>query len=98
VFGVWWETAIAQRLPAHLLSRVSAWDWLGSIAPLSVGYPFVEAVAGELGAVPVLFVGGLLGVAACSLALLPRSTRTLTRAEAAGGAGASTATVVESPA
>jgi MFS family permease len=98
LFGVWWETAIAQRIPAHLLSRVSAWDWLGSIAPLSVGYLFVGSVAGELGAVPVLFVGGLLGVAACSLALLPRSTRTLTRVEAAGGAGASPATVVESPA
>jgi hypothetical protein len=98
LFGVWWETAIAQRIPAHLLSRVSAWDWLGSIAPLSVGYLFVGSVVGELGAVPVLFVGGLLGVAACSLALLPRSTRTLTRVEAAGGAGASPATVVESPA
>ncbi|HZZ96004.1 MAG TPA: MFS transporter [Jatrophihabitantaceae bacterium] len=27
-FQVWWETALAERIPPHLLSRVSAWDWM----------------------------------------------------------------------
>jgi hypothetical protein len=30
LFAVWWETALAQRIPPHLLSRVSAWDWTGA--------------------------------------------------------------------
>ena len=29
LFQVWWETALAERIPPHLLSRVSAWDWMG---------------------------------------------------------------------
>ncbi len=81
LFAVWWETALAQRIPAHLLSRVSAWDWMGSLALLPAGYLLAGPVAGALGAVPVLTGGGLLGLAACAAGLLPSSTRTLTRLE-----------------
>jgi hypothetical protein len=38
LFAVLWETALAQRIPPHLLSRVSAWDWMGSLALLPAGY------------------------------------------------------------
>ena len=38
LFGVWWETALAERIPAHLLSRVSAYDWMGSLALVPLGY------------------------------------------------------------
>jgi len=79
LFAVWWETALAQRVPAHLLSRVSAWDWMGSLALLPAGYLLTGPVAAALGNVPVLVGGGLLGLVACALGLLPRSTRTLTR-------------------
>ena len=34
LFSVLWETALAQRIPPHVLSRVSAWDWMGSLALL----------------------------------------------------------------
>ena len=78
-FAVWWETALAQRVPAHLLSRVSAWDWMGSLALLPAGYLLAGPVAAALGDVPVLIGGGLLGLVSCSMGLLPRSTRTLTR-------------------
>ena len=33
LFGVWWDTALAERVPPHLLSRVSAYDWLVSLEP-----------------------------------------------------------------
>ncbi|MEP6462891.1 MAG: MFS transporter [Frankiaceae bacterium] len=79
IFAVWWETALAQRIPPHLLSRVSAWDWMGSLALLPAGYLLAGPAAGAFGAVPVLLGGGLLGVLACSAGLLPYSTRTLTR-------------------
>lgn len=81
LFGVWWETALAQRIPPHLLSRVSAWDWMGSLALLPAGYLLAGPAASAFGATPVLLYGGLLGVGACALGLLPRSTRTLRRLE-----------------
>jgi len=68
LFAVWWETA----LPPHPLSRVSAWDWMGSLALLPLGYLLA-------GPVEVLVGGGLFGTVSCALGLLPRSTRTLTR-------------------
>jgi MFS family permease len=81
LFDVWWETALAQRIPGHLLSRVSAWDWMGSLALLPAGYLLAGPVAGALGAIHVLMGGGVLGLAAITLGLLPRSTRSLSRLE-----------------
>lgn len=81
VFAVMWETAMAQRIPPHLLSRVSAWDWMGSLALLPLGY-VLAGPAGKLwGEVEVLVVGGLVGFAACAMALMPHDTRHLARLE-----------------
>ncbi|HEX4035311.1 MAG TPA: MFS transporter [Solirubrobacteraceae bacterium] len=77
LFGVWWETALARHIPAHLLSRVSAWDWMGSLALLPVGYFIAAPLAGAFGARGVLGVGGAIGVALLLVALAPRATRTL---------------------
>ena len=82
LFAVWWETALAQRIPPHLLSRVSAWDWMGSLAFMPIGYLLAGPAAQALGAREVMVVGGVLGSTAMVLALLPRSTRGLTRWEA----------------
>ena len=81
LFAVWWETALAQRIPPHLLSRVSAWDWMGSLALVPIGYLLAGPVAERLGATDVMVGGGLLGAAVMALALLPRSTRHLQRWE-----------------
>ena len=56
LFAVWWETALAQRIPPHLLSRVSAWDWMGSLALLPLGYLLAGPVAGQVGSARVLVV------------------------------------------
>jgi MFS family permease len=81
LFTVWWETALAQRIPPHLLSRVSAWDWMGSLALMPIGYVLSGPVGAALGEVEVMTVGGVLGGLAMALALLPRSTRQLERWE-----------------
>jgi MFS family permease len=81
LFGVWWETALAERIPPHLLSRVSAWDWVGSLALLPLGYLLAGPLATDLGGVRVLVAGGLIGTAALLLALIPASTRRLARLE-----------------
>lgn len=84
LFAVWWETALATRIPPHLLSRVSAWDWMGSLALLPLGYLLAGPVADALGAAEVMVVGGLVGTVVMALALLPRSTRELARLEEPG--------------
>ena len=45
LFGIWWETALAERVPPHLLGRVSAYDWMVSLSLLPLGY----LVSGPLG-------------------------------------------------
>ena len=81
VFAVWWETALAQRIPPHLLSRVSAWDWMGSLALLPLGYVLAGPVANRLGSIHVLVAGGAIGLLAMVIGSLPRSTRTLLRVD-----------------
>ena len=78
LFGVWWATLLAQEIPPEALSRVSAFDWMGSLALLPLGFA-LSGPAGELfGAGTVLIAGGLLTVAVTLAAgLLPRSMREL---------------------
>ena len=83
LFMVTWETALARHIPPAALSRVSSYDWMGSLALLPVGYVAAGPLASVFGARTVLGVGGAIGVVATSLTLLPRSTREL-RAEPAG--------------
>ena len=33
LFNVWWETALAERIPPEKLSRVSSYDWMVSLGP-----------------------------------------------------------------
>jgi len=80
LFGVWWETALARHIPPQLLSRVSAWDWMGSLALLPVGYFIAAPLAAAFGARGVLGVGGAIGVVLLLVALAPRATRTLSLA------------------
>jgi len=77
LFGVWWETALAANIPAHALSRVSSYDWMGSLALLPLGFAIAGPLAATFGARNVLGAGAVIAFAALVLALLPRSTRNL---------------------
>jgi MFS family permease len=79
LFGVWWETALAQRIPPHLLSRVSAYDWMGSLALLPAGYALAGVVGAALGPSRTLLGGAVLCLLSLAAGLLPRETRTLAR-------------------
>jgi MFS family permease len=74
---IWWETALARHVPAHVLSRVSSYDWMGSLALLPLGYLVAGPLASAFGARTVLGVGSVVGLVLLLLALLPRSTREL---------------------
>jgi MFS family permease len=74
---VWWDTALARHIPPRALSRVSAWDWMGSLALLPAGYLVAGHLSGALGLRPVLGIGSAIGLVVLVAALLPRSTREL---------------------
>jgi MFS family permease len=60
MFDVSWDTALQERIPPYALSRVSSFDWMGSLALLPLGYILAGPLAEAFGAVEVLIVGGLL--------------------------------------
>jgi MFS family permease len=67
LFEVWWQTALAQRIPPHALSRVSSYDWMGSLALLPLGYLLAGPIGEAIGPAEVLIVGGAVGVAILTL-------------------------------
>jgi MFS family permease len=77
LLGIWWETALAQHIPAGALSRVSAWDWMGSLGLLPVGFLIAGPLAAALGPRLVLGAGAVIGVTALVIALCSRSVRDL---------------------
>jgi hypothetical protein len=93
LFDVWWLTALAERIPPHLLSRVTSYDWMGSLALLPLGYLLAGPLADRLGATEVLLGGSALAAVLLGLGLLPRETRMLER-----GPGSAPAMPAEPPA
>jgi MFS family permease len=81
LFGIWWETALAERVPPHTLSRVSAYDWMGSLALLPLGYVLAGPLGDALGPALVLGVGSALATAVLAAGLGVRETWTLRRLE-----------------
>jgi MFS family permease len=79
IFGVLWDTTYQQQIPHEKLSRLSAYDAIGSWALMPLGY----AVAGPVGAAAgtrATFIGGaVIVVTATALVLLSRDVRTLER-------------------
>jgi MFS family permease len=74
---IWWETALAFHIPPNALSRVSAYDWMGALALVPIGYLVAGPLANAFGAREVLGIGGVLGLLMLVLSLLPGSTREL---------------------
>ena len=67
LFDVWWQTALAQRIPPHALSRVSSYDWMGSLALLPLGYLLAGPIGEAVGPAEVVLVGASIGVAIAAL-------------------------------
>jgi predicted MFS family arabinose efflux permease len=84
VFGVNWAVTMQQEIPASALSRVSAYDALGSIALAPVGTAVAGPLAGDFGASPVLASGGALITVLTAAVLLVPEVRHLRRQTAAG--------------
>jgi hypothetical protein len=81
LFGIWWDTALAERVPPHTLSRVSAYDWMGSLALLPLGYLLAGPLGDALGAALVLGVGSALATLVLAAGMAVRETWALRRLE-----------------
>ncbi|QHC27249.1 MFS transporter [Streptomyces sp. GS7] len=83
VFGVLWATTIQQEVPKEALSRVSSYDWFGSLAFAPLGLLVAGPLAARIGAGHALAGCAALVVLATAAALLAPQVRGL-RSAAAG--------------
>ena len=79
VFNTLWETALQQHVPAAALSRVSAYDWFGSLLCQPIGLALAGVVAGAIGMSSTLWIAAGVTTAATAAMLASRSVRQLKR-------------------
>jgi MFS family permease len=80
-FGAVWQTTLQQNVPEEALSRVSAWDWMGSFAFFPLGFILAGPVSNAIGISTTLWISvGYLIVSTLAVLLVP-SVRNLRRRE-----------------
>lgn len=79
IFGVQWDTTMQQEIPLERLSRVSAYDALGSLALTPIALAALGPIAAGIGTRTTLIGCAILTVAATAPVLLVRDVRTLER-------------------
>lgn len=81
-------TAFQRNIPDHALSRISSYDWFGSVALNPIGYALIGPVSEAIGITETLVIAGVLNVLTCFLVVLVPSVRAI-RSDAPAVAGAS---------
>ncbi|MEV7319573.1 MFS transporter [Streptomyces sp. NPDC093970] len=79
VFGVSWMTVLHQEIPEDKLSRVSAYDWFGSVSLLPLATALAGPAEDAFGRSPALWGCAGLVVAVTAAVLLVPDVRNLTR-------------------
>jgi hypothetical protein len=72
-----WMTALQRNVPEHALSRISSFDWLGSVALNPVGYALIGPIAAAFGHAETLAVAAILNIAVCVSVILVPSVRAI---------------------
>jgi MFS family permease len=72
-----WFTALQERIPRQALSRVSSYDWLGSIAFQPAGFALAGPLAAVIGVPPTLLGSAAVQASACITVSLSPSVRGL---------------------
>ena len=70
-----WTTALQRNVPVHALSRISSFDWLGSVALNPIGYALIGPLAVWIGTPETLAVAAALNIAVCLSVLMVPSVR-----------------------
>jgi MFS family permease len=79
IFAVCWDTTMQQQIPEAMLSRLYAYDMLGSVALVPIGYAVVGPVAEAIGTQATLYGAAALIVAATLPIFAVRDVRELRR-------------------
>ena len=74
-FNTLWETTLQQHIPEAARSRVSAYDWFGSLALQSVGFALIGPFAAAVGASTALYVCGGVDIAMVAALLAVKDIR-----------------------
>lgn len=81
VFGVSWMTTMHQEIPEEKLSRVSAYDWFGSVAMMPIATALAGPVESLVGRSTALWgCAGLIVLVTGAVLFVPE-VRNLTRAD-----------------
>jgi hypothetical protein len=79
--NTFWQTALQQKVPRDHLARISAYDWIGSLALTPLGYALAGPVASALGVrTTLLLAAAWIAVATAGVASL-RAVRALERGD-----------------
>ena len=70
-------TAFQRNIPEHALSRISSFDWFGSVALNPIGYALIGPIAAAIGTPETLVVAGVLNVLVCFSVVLVPSVRAI---------------------
>jgi Transmembrane secretion effector len=58
-----WVTTFQRQIPEHLLSRLSSFDWLGSVALNPIGYALVGPLANQIGIAETIYCAAAINAA-----------------------------------
>jgi MFS family permease len=83
LFGVFWDTAMQEQIPQAALSRVYAYDMLGSIVFIPIGAAIAGPAADLFGTAETLVGAGVIVLVATAAVLLVDDVRTIRRRELA---------------
>jgi hypothetical protein len=75
VFDAQWQTTMQREVPPEVLSRVSAYEWFGSLVFLPLGYAIVGPVASVVGQHAVFITASAFVVVSVATTLLIPSVR-----------------------
>jgi MFS family permease len=79
IFSAVWQTTLQQHVPEEALSRVSAWDWMGSFLFLPLGLIAAGPVADLIGISTTLWIAVAWAVLSTLVVLCVPSVRNLRR-------------------
>lgn len=79
LFTVLWDTALQTHVPNNVLSRVAAWDAIGSIVLIPAAYAVVGPVSDAIGVDATLWACAAIVVVGILAQLLSREVRNLPR-------------------
>jgi MFS family permease len=81
VFNTLWETTLQQHIPPASLSRVSAYDWFGSLLCEPIGVALAAVVAGAIGLSQTLWIAAAVSLVSIGALIAAPSVRHLQRLE-----------------